>query len=69
MIVWQKDGPEALIHSVHWNGKDPVSIKWQGKEIVEIHAESRGMIMYLSCFGRGYWINELPWSDIDAWTD
>ena len=22
-----------------------------------------------SCFGRGYWINDKPWSDRDAWAD
>lgn len=22
-----------------------------------------------SCFGNGYWIDELPWIDTDAWKD
>lgn len=22
-----------------------------------------------SCFGKGFWINEKPWSDTDKWND
>ena len=25
--------------------------------------------LFLSCFGRGYWIDSLPWVDTDVWMD
>lgn len=28
-----------------------------------------GVDVIASCFGNGYWIDELPWIDTDAWRD
>lgn len=52
-----------------WNGKKyPTAIHWLGKNIIAVYAASMEIwVLFLSCFGRGYWINELPWVDTDAW--
>lgn len=54
MIVWQRETPNR--------------IRWKGKEIISVRAASKEVwTLFLSCFGRGYWINELPWVDTDVW--
>jgi len=51
-----------------WNGDWPSAIHWQGKDIIAVHADSKEVwALFLSCFGRGYWVDELPWVDTDAW--
>lgn len=38
------------------------------KYIASIYQGSRLVWQYIrSCFGRGYWINEKPWSNTDGW--
>lgn len=52
-----------------WDGKEPSAIHWGGS-IIAVHAASKEVwMMFLSCFGRGYWIDELPWVDDDVWVD
>lgn len=51
-----------------WQGENPSAIYWQGKKIIAVYAGSYLVwLLFLSCFGRGYWINELPWSNEDGW--
>lgn len=53
-----------------WNGKEPSEIHWQGKDIIAVYADSKEIwYALLSCFGRGYWIDEYPWVDEDAWAN
>jgi hypothetical protein len=53
-------------------GKEISEINRYGKQIIEVHKhidnEWRVVWMYIqSCFGRGYWINDKPWSNTDGW--
>ena len=53
-----------------WNSKEPGAIHWNGKDMISVHADSKEVwTLFLSCFGRGYWIDELPWVDTDVWVD
>lgn len=42
-----------------WVGKKPIATLWRGA--VKVWEAIR------SCFGKGYWINDKPWSDTDGW--
>ncbi len=55
-----------------------MSIKINNKEIVELHKGNQllayvykgGVLVWRStrsCFGNGYWVNEMQWSNEDAW--
>jgi hypothetical protein len=38
------------------------------RHIAAVYQGARLIWQYIrSCFGRGYWINEKPWSNTDAW--
>lgn len=53
---------------ISWNGKTPNAIHWLGKVIIAVYYGTReAWVLFLSCFGRGYWINELPWNNTDGW--
>ena len=45
-----------------------VTIIKKNKYIASVYHGTRLVWQYIrSCFGRGYWINEKPWSDTDGW--
>ena len=45
-----------------------VTIIKENKYIASVYQGSRLIWQYIrSCFGRGYWINEKPWSNTDGW--
>lgn len=53
-------------------GKEITGIYRYGKTIVEVHKyiDKGWQIVWMyvkSCFGRGYWINDKPWSNKDVW--
>ena len=53
---------------IYYEGKEPYEIHYLGKNIVSVFMNLKEVwTAFLSCFGRGYWINELPWVDTDAW--
>lgn len=55
---------------IHWHGKDPVALYWNGKVIAWIYRDSNEVwTSALSCYGKGYWVDTLPWTDTDAWVD
>ena len=55
---------------IYYNGKEPSEIHYLGKDIVNIYMALKEVwSSLLSCFGKGYWINELPWVDTDVWVD
>lgn len=70
---------------IHFNDKeiDSIQIKGDGEdvrvpkgtnEIMYLYSRQNGSLATLweainSCFGSGYWIDEKPWSDDDAWKD
>ena len=52
-----------------WHNTEPFRIYWNG-DMIEVNAETYEVwTAFLSCFGRGYWIDELPWVDTDVWVD
>lgn len=51
-----------------WNNKEPVSIWWQGKKIIQIRIANKEVWNeIMSCFGGGFWVNEKPWLTTEAW--
>ena len=48
-----------------------VNTIYKGHEVVQAVYQGLKLIwQYIkSCFGRGYWINDKPWSDRDAWAN
>lgn len=58
--------------------KNVISIYYQGLPIVSVY--TRGQKVWpedlepiieeiISCFAKGYWIDEYPWTDDLSWTD
>ena len=53
---------------ISWRGKEAAEFYWQNKAITAIYAFGKEVwTLFLSCFGRGYWIDELPWTNNDIW--
>ena len=57
---------------IHINNKDISGIYINGKDISSVYyglslvwTKLNGM----SCYGNGYWVDEYPWIDNDAWMD
>lgn len=51
-----------------YRGKEISAICYKGKLINAVYFMS--VLVWqsaTSCFGRGYWINTLPWSNTDVW--
>lgn len=45
-----------------------VTIIKTNRYVAAVYQGSRLVWQYIrSCFGRGYWINEKPWSETDGW--
>lgn len=42
-------------------GKTPITAIYKGAQLVWESIRS--------CFGRGFWVDEAPWNDDDAWMD
>ena len=51
-----KDGKEVV--DIHYDGKAATAL-YKGKRLIWEAVKS--------CFGRGMWINEKPWSNTDGW--
>ena len=58
---------------IYINNKDVTGI-YVGR--IDVSAVYRGLILVwsklgqiMSCYGNGYWIDEYPWADNDAWMD
>ena len=48
--------------------KEIVQIVYQSRIIANIHKQSRVVFDYIrSCFGRGWWVNDRPWSNDNNW--
>ena len=42
--------------------------KIEEKTIASVYQGSKLIWQYIrSCFGRGYWLNDKPWSNTDGW--
>ncbi len=53
---------------LYYEGKEPNEIHYHGKDIISVYMAMKEVwTLFLSCFGRGYWINDLPWVDTDVW--
>ena len=56
MIVWDA------------GDKQPSQIRWNNKTIVRVCTNSLDVwLNIISCFGRGYWVDDLVWSDTEVW--
>lgn len=55
MAIFSKD---KEITSINWGEKAISSVYYGAKLVWE---------MILSCFGKGWWVNDKPWSNKDAW--
>lgn len=54
------------------NGHEITSIFRKGRETTEVWLFVKGAWRVVwelirSCFGRGFWVNEQPWNNEDAW--
>lgn len=48
--------------------KEPSVIYHRNRLIVGVYYNLLTIWEYIkSCFGKGYWINEYPWDDKEAW--
>ena len=52
--------PNKQVNTIY-KGHHVVQAVYQGLHLVWQYIKS--------CFGRGYWINDKPWSDRDAWAN
>lgn len=49
------------------NGKEIVQVNKSGKIITRIVRDGKALYDYIrSCFGRGFWVNDRPWSNKDG---
>jgi hypothetical protein len=54
----------AIFH----NGKDITEVYHGNKAIMAIYSGARLVWETIrSCFGKGYWVNTLPWKNDDTW--
>lgn len=54
--------------SIKVNGKDITFVAVGQKAIATIYQGSKLVWEAIrSCFGKGFWVNEQPWSNDDAW--
>lgn len=50
------------------NGKEIIEVNKGISACIEIYTGKRLMWQLVrSCFGKGYWINDLPWLNDDVW--
>ena len=47
--------------TAEYHGTRPVVAVYKGSTLV--------WSLVKSCFGKGYWINEAPWSNTDGWNN
>lgn len=55
---------------IETGGKEAIAINAEGKNIVQMRKD--GHVVWEannSCFGRGYWDDNLPWDDDAPWND
>lgn len=52
-----------------WIGKDKVGHSYVGKEAVQAIYYGATLIWQAlrSCFGKGYWRNNMPWINKESW--
>jgi hypothetical protein len=54
----------AIFH----NGKEITEVYHGNKAIMAIYSGARLVWETIrSCFGKGYWVNTLPWKNDDTW--
>lgn len=54
--------------ALYVDDKQITTIYKGNRHIAAIYQGARLIWQYIrSCFGRGYWINDKPWSDTDGW--
>ena len=54
--------------ALYVDNKRITTILKENKNIAAVYQGARLIWQYIrSCFGRGYWINEKPWSNTDSW--
>ena len=52
------------------NSKQVDDIKCRNENFTAVyHLSALVWQNFNSCFGRGYWDNKAPWSDIEGWKD
>ena len=51
------------------DGYELKDIVRKGYPLSKVYRNGGGGDVIASCFGNGYWIDELPWIDTDAWRD
>lgn len=53
------------------NSTKPVNAIYKGRRTIQAVYQGAKLIwQYIkSCFGRGYWINDKQWSNVDAWAN
>lgn len=60
MGLYVKETTQKQVDTIY-HGETTVQAVYHGLRLVWQYIKS--------CFGRGYWINDKPWSDRDAWAD
>lgn len=54
--------------SIHRKNKEVVDIIIKGKRVSQIFQGIKLIYSYLkSCFGKGFWVNDKPWNNSEAW--
>lgn len=56
-----EDQKQPQVNTIYVNGTKVVQAVYQGLRLVWQYIKS--------CFGRGYWIDDKPWSNTDAWAN
>ena len=61
---------------IKFNGKEPRSILYMNRPVLAVYINKKLIWpqkkisdIILSCYYNGYWIDEYPWTDDNAWTD
>lgn len=56
-----EDQKQPQVNTIYVNGTKVVQAVYQGLRLIWQYIKS--------CFGRGYWIDDKPWSNTDAWAN
>lgn len=55
---------------MYHNGKEIGSVFRISKSIAVVYHVGKVVWQAIrSCFGRGYWVNDVPWSNDEAWNN
>lgn len=61
MALYINDTQSKQVNTIYAQGNKVVQAVYYGLRLVWQYIKS--------CFGRGYWLNDKPWSDTDGWAN